>query len=537
LNELSGFRSLFGVLERDIYRTTQQHPMAKVTSALGFRLFDVKWLNSKTMFFELSGVFNRLDRRVFYDATCGEVRFVYRLAYAVDQGGERMTGRLPTTLNVVFWVDGDDECKQAAQAWQSPAGLDPAAQLEWLLSSGALRPEARSHWRLKSVETNVQSVRLQSSVHPTLAGHIDYVMRVFEPTDASRTAFRPAPMENMPDVAAIERSPALKAELLSHLSRADVLAAIDRGTLQLPERFLAKVATSVSPRGSGRSANRPFRRLFTDADFNHLSLSRTKTIRSSVELLRRLDGASCVGCHQSHSIAGFHHVGEDLPTTPAFNALFRGSSPHLLSDLVRREVYGAAVAEGIQPDEFRPIPERQGLGNGHGAPCGLGDPGLADWQCAPGFSCLNLEDREVGACFELGSVGTPCEWGEMLPNNRPHKDYVTQVVRHACGEWQSCDLNVQGFPLGTCGSTCEAKLPNSTCGDFLDVDGYQACLRTSGTARECAEKFVFQTGLRECDAQTPCRQDAVCVRTKAPDVGACVPPYFVYQLRLDGLPI
>jgi len=28
-----------------------------------------------------------------------------------------------------------------------------------------------------------------------------------------------------------------------------------------------------------------------------------------------------------------------------------------------------------------------------------------------------------------------------------------------------------------------------------------------------------------------------CVRTKKPGVGACVPPYFVYQLRLDGYPL
>ena len=53
----------------------------------------------------------------------------------------------------------------------------------------------------------------------------------------------------------------------------------------------------------------------------------------------------------------------------------------------------------------------------------------------------------------------------------------------------------------------------------------------------CAEKHVFGAGLRACDAENPCRQDYVCIRSRTPGVGACVPPYFVYQLRLDGYPL
>jgi hypothetical protein len=29
----------------------------------------------------------------------------------------------------------------------------------------------------------------------------------------------------------------------------------------------------------------------------------------------------------------------------------------------------------------------------------------------------------------------------------------------------------------------------------------------------------------------------VCVRSRTAKKGACVPPYFVYQLRLDGYPL
>jgi hypothetical protein len=75
------------------------------------------------------------------------------------------------------------------------------------------------------------------------------------------------------------------------------------------------------------------------------------------------------------------------------------------------------------------------------------------------------------------------------------------------------------------------------CGRFLDVDGYQDCLRRKLPNDQCAQRFVFDTGLRRCDAVQRCRQDYVCVRTESEGVGACVPPYFVYNLRNDGYPL
>jgi hypothetical protein len=48
---------------------------------------------------------------------------------------------------------------------------------------------------------------------------------------------------------------------------------------------------------------------------------------------------------------------------------------------------------------------------------------------------------------------------------------------------------------------------------------------------------VFRTGLRSCDASHPCRQDYVCAKGPKEGSGTCVPPYFVYQLRLDGYPL
>jgi hypothetical protein len=41
--------------------------------------------------------------------------------------------------------------------------------------------------------------------------------------------------------------------------------------------------------------------------------------------------------------------------------------------------------------------------------------------------------------------------------------------------------------------------------------------------------------VRACDADHPCRDDYACARVSAEATrGACVPPYFVFQARVDG---
>ena len=539
LNRDPGFKSIFDVLRGDLRDTRAQHPGAKVTSIDGVRLFDASWLASKKMSFELVGVFNRLDRRPFYPGSCGELRFVYRLGYATQQGDQPMKFRLPMTLNVVFLVR-DSDCRGVASAWQFEPGRAPQARvsslIEWL---GRGAPGER--FSLKSVEANVQSVRWQSSMIPSMAGHIEYSLRVFRATDGAREHFEPAPMENMPDVALLGRNRALRAELLGWLREPATLQALDTGVLVLPERFLARRAVSVAPRGLARPQNRPFRQLFSPSDFADLALDGTRTLRSPVALLRRLDGQSCVGCHQSRSIAGFHFVGNDPESTPDYAALQSGLSAHLRAELVRRAEYVDAEARSATPDEFRPIPERQGVGDEYGAPCGLGDPGLADWSCAPGFHCVPLEDREVGACFAEAGLGEPCEYGEIVAGGRSVGDRVANVSKHACGAAMGCAGNFSGFPQGSCGTSCNSSVPDRVCADFLDIDAFQNCLRFREPVLECAKKHVFKTGLRACDDAHPCRQDYVCSRVGPGSAtrgeGACIPPYFVYPLRLDAYPI
>lgn len=538
LTKLAGYRSISDVVRQDIRDTARAQPAARVTSVQGTRLFDERWLDSEEMSFQLTGVINRLDRRAFYDGTCGEVRFLYRLAYETSQAGASMEGRLPMTANVVFLVDGAGGCESVARAWQAPHGLAGDGLVEWLTTKGALSPAMRARWSLKSVETNVQTIRLQSTVHTTLGGHIEYGMRVFHPVGGGLGVFAPAPMENMPDVTRLETDAALRDELLAHLRDPTVLASIDRGTLRLPERFLASHAISVAPRALTRTSNRPFSRLFDDEDFADLDLEGRPTIRSPKALLRRLDGASCTGCHQSRSIAGFHLVGHDPDDAPAWSSLLRGASSHLTADLERRRAYVAAVAEGREPDEHRPVPERQGVGTGVGAPCGLGDPGLSDWACDEGLRCTKLEDDDVGVCLAESSLGAPCEFGEPVPQRLPHRESVRAMRRDPCDAGQHCNPNISGFPLGFCTTSCTAaEAEGGACSDFLDIDTFQACLRYGQTEEVCAKSAVLPVGVPACDASTPCRQDYVCARTATPGVGACVPPYFVFALRADGYPL
>lgn len=538
LSRVPALRTLLATLKGDVASAARPYPLARVTSSDGFRLFDARWLASNEMRFELSGVFNRLDRRPFSAQSCGEVRFLYRLAYRTTQGGAALRSRLPMTLNVVFWIgaDGDESCRSAARAWQSPAGLAGAKFVDWLIDDGPLSSSARGRWRLKSIESNLQTFRLQSSVHPTLAGHIEYDLRVFHAVDQARSGFAPAPMENTPDVTLLKRDRAAAQALLSELRRPQTLLALDRGTLQLPERFLAKQAISFAPRGLERRANRPFSQLFSAADFADLDLHAFETIRSPAALLRRLDGVSCAGCHQSRSIAGFHHVGRDDASEPTFNALFSGSSAHLAADLVRRRRYVEDLASGAAVDERRPFPERQGVGSGQGAPCGLGDPGFSDWQCGEGYACRKVEDAEIGTCLpEAAAIGVPCEYGALTPGSAPQRDRVA-LTRHECEPSAACTGNFSGFPQGACTASCSSSPAGSACADYLDVDGFQACLRGADSFEACAKQYVLGAAVQACDEQHACRQDYVCVRTRGTG-GACLPPYFVYQLRLDGYPL
>jgi hypothetical protein len=287
-----------------------------------------------------------------------------------------------------------------------------------------------------------------------------------------------------------------------------------------------------------RRQNRPYRSLFEPNAFSALPLSQLRFARSPEAFVRRLDDLSCNGCHQSRSIAGFHLVGEDGSEAAPGNALASALSPHAHGELERRRAYLLALARGERADDTRPFAERAASDpGGYGAHCGLGDPGFAAWTCAPGLACdayeAALGETTVGVCLpDALHVGDPCERGRVQPNTDPHRDRVAKLEPRACEG--VCEASSVGFPGGMCAASCDALPSDAACGGIAILTDFNACLARREPFTTCVENHVRPAGMRACSTDSPCRDDYICARAAAS--GVCLPPYFVFQLRVDGHP-
>ncbi len=499
------------------------------------RLFDARWLRARWTRFELIGVANRVDRQPFEDEGCGDTRFIYRLAYTRDEG----RSRLPMTVTVDYRPVAD--CAEAARRWQAPGGKSGEALARWLLSdAGALAPPLLDPGRMSLVQVNLQAVRWPSAVRPDMAAHAEYLLRAFR-LEGARLAI--AKLDNTPDVARLRRDRKLRADLLAWI--AANLERIDDGTSELPERFLGERSLSVSPRGMARRANRPFQQLFGPGpgarELAALRLEGRRTISTPAALLRRLDDQTCTGCHQARAVAGFHFLGFDGPDVDAANALHLPQSPHLVAELARRRTLTDELARGAATSFARPLSERADDDRGgHGAHCGLGDPGFARWSCAPGLVCdpydAPTDDGTVGVCLppEPG-VGDPCEVGRIRPSADSRRDRVVAAVDRACAAGAVCNTNQVGFPGGMCTPACDALGEDGVCGKIAILRGFNDCLARREPFARCLADNVTPAGLRGCDEHMPCRDDYICARSGA-GRGACIPPYFLFQMRVDGHP-
>ena len=503
------------VVKQDLDLMKRQDPKAGVGVELAHRLFDTRWFSSPETRFELVGVVNRMDRRRAGD--CGEFRLIYRLAYTA----KRTASRLPMTVNVVFpQADDGHACQTVAQRWIT----DKVDALR-------LPPIA-------SIEVNLQSARWPSNERPEFGGHAEYILRVFKVDGDAVTS---TPLENTPRSNLDE---AEKAELQKWVS--ENLEAIDEGTAVVPEKFLASKAVAIGPAGGARDANRPWTRLFPDAKaaFGDLELASTKQIRSPVALMRRLDTMTCNGCHQTRSIAGFHLLGEDRDETARTNALAIGRSPHFEGELEWRLAMVHALSEGKAFAEPRPFAERTTKAGNYGAHCGLGDAGFASWTCDAGLECLDLHGDVVGSCSPPNApVGDACEVGTVTKSPNPRLDRVTGVRQLACndGRGARCNPTSMGFPDGMCRLDCSADqvgtiVDDTICGEIPSASGLTACLAANKPFTECIATTSSPSFLRTCDRTNPCRDDYACARVRngPPGVGACMPPYFAFQARVDG---
>ncbi|HEX2881194.1 MAG TPA: hypothetical protein VHO25_16800 [Polyangiaceae bacterium] len=532
LSTFTAYRDLTASIGRDLARARTRDPALGEGMRFGHRAFPSSWLSSPAFHFELAAVVNRMDRKVFAPNTCGELRFIYRLGYRVSVEGTAVQSRLPMTINVVTWLPGPD-CNSWLRRLETVAGDT---------SLDSFSPALLTALQLKSVEIDLQSARWPSTVRPNMAGHAEYLMHVFKPVGSHAVALgasaqrqqelrlQPAPLENTPDVSKLQNQPALRKELLDWLAQPDVLARADQGTLLLPEKYLSHAALSVAPHGMARLANRPYSQLFKAHEFGALKLAEYRTFKSSEELLRRLDGLSCTGCHQTHSMAGFHVLGEDDPTRRA-DTLAVSHSSHVTHELTRRSAYLAALHTGATPDDFRPPAERPTAQGNYGDTC---RPSGGAWSCATGLHCVPLTEEDWGQCLpSTARAGSACEPGRMSTQADPHRDFLKLTTPDDCGAHAVCERSGVGFPGGMCAKSCAALQPGERCGSIAVLDGFNTCLARHEPFEQCIQSHARPAALRACSANEPCRDDYVCARTAAGD-GACIPPYFLFQLRVDG---
>lgn len=522
------FRDIVERLARDLDEFKAQDRKLGPGMRNVHRLFDIGWLRSPDANFELVGVTNRLDRRPFNPKACGEVRLIYRLAYRTEANGRTIASRLPMTVNIVTWAldeKGKADCQSLAKRWISKTNTSDEDFVDWLTQAeGPLSPALFGAERLKSVEVNLQSVRWPSTIRGDMAGHAEYVLRVFKP-DPTGKHLIPDELENTPDVDRLVSDEKAREELLAWLKQVEQRRRIVDGIAVLPEVFLAKRAVSMAPRGLSRLSNRPYSQLAGKSGLDRFTM-------------RRLDDLSCMGCHQARSVAGFHLLGEDPGTTGSANALATAMSPHLAEDLERRKKYVMDLANGFPPVDARPLSERSPGDSGFGAHCGRGAPEFAEWTCLDGLVCQRNPDDEddlVGRCFPpTPAMGGPCEPGKMTQNRDAHRDSVN-LRREDCGVRAVCETNHVGFPGGMCATSCEDSGADGVCGGIAQLVPFNQCLARNRPFEDCLAKHVSSAGLRKCGDTLPCRDNYICARTSSGQ-GACIPPYFLFQMRVDGHP-
>lgn len=400
------------------------------------QLFDRGLLYSSQSRFVLSGIVNRMDRAYLSPSDCGEIRLIYRLAQAAE-AGEGTSSRLPMTLSLVLKAKADGlnteavSCAEIARRWLDTVDLPgngPDLAARWLAQDGPLAlidPQ-----NIDRIESN-----LQIAYTPKSAAHdfrTDYLLKQFR-YNAQAKSFEEAPLDNQIDRDGILAGQKLGAEFRTWLLDPAHLSELDRGTVLIPEKFLARGGIAATPAGSARSNLQPAFGLLQPETSKGAVLKESDVVgalrraaESGIVLQnilslggfeRRLNDITCSGCHQTRGIGGFHFTGVDWitpkPPTSAVSA-----SPHFFGDQPRRRDILIALRDGKAPDYSRGFADRPQLrgstelvGSGHddgwGATCyrpgrrtADNDASFRTWTCAEGLSCQTIDKTSrIGMCF------------------------------------------------------------------------------------------------------------------------------------------
>jgi hypothetical protein len=422
------------------------HKVANETIGVGtsfdFQLFDRALLYSKESRFVLAGIVNRMDRAYVLPDSCGEVRLIYRLTHIKPtEAGEGTSPRLPMTLNIVLKAKGDHAvdgnraaltCSELARRWLA-AGESPLSGVELAtrVSSNdgpldSIKPE-----NIDRIETNLQIAHAPKSAARDF--RTDYLLKVFHYNAQSRR-FEEAPLENQIDREKILADASLKREFRAWLLDPKNLAELDRGTILVPEKFLATGVVAATPVGFAPSKLQPaFGLVQADGYGNEVfgegevvaALKKAaqsgiafENIRSGAGFERRLNDMTCSGCHQTRGIGGFHFPGVDWMAEKPSNSSVVPASPHFFGDQVRRRDILTALRDGTPPDYSRGFSNRPQLrgstelagteyDDGWGAHCyqqrpkrAGNDASFVSWTCAEGLACQPVGNASrMGMCF------------------------------------------------------------------------------------------------------------------------------------------
>ena len=560
------------------------------------RYFDTRWLSSSSGFFQLIGIINRLDKQDFYhDNLCGDIRFIYRLAYSQDGA----SSRLPFTMNVV-WRPKSNDCSKMSRLWakSKDQGKENRFSDPVWIQKNLLSPEK---FEFEKIEINMQLVRFPSGLETDFAGQALYLLRVYSFEKSENGLFlQEEGLENTPNVLGINADVALYEQLLTFVK--EHVEDIDKGTYLLPQELLAKEVISYSTIGINRLANRPFSVIQSNSgtfltdmkqEWGRLQMKKDlHWVNSAETLIDRLNNGSCQGCHQASSTAGFHFLGEeDEEINGITNRLQIPFSSHFLEDQKRRQKYLAKLASEQEIDTFRPhslfrstkrqvndvcIPDEW---SSH-----FIDP--SSFSCPSDTSCSVVSEDpnsglQYGSCIskeELIRAGESCIdvvlSGEVskgyLYNVHSYERTLTQNLRYSIpsnktfsDKTYNCRPTRIGVPLGRAYRRCtksEREFGNFLDGEVLRKDVLpEICAVVGGRKfdscvekdfHSCLSSIVARGMVDSCSEHNFCREDYICqvlpyqlkgveagtFLTEA-GIGFCTPTYFMFQLRLDGHPV
>jgi hypothetical protein len=251
--------------EFDRYIANHRQSLPNETIGVGdsfdFQLFDRKQLDTGDTRFVLAGIANRMDRAYVDEASCGEIRLIYRLTRTKPASGDNTAPlRLPMTLNLVLKAKGGHErdrrgnvitCSEIAKRWLAAGelSLTGAALAGKLLDEGGPL-DLFGYENIDRIETNLQIAHAPKSAARDF--RTDYLLKVFR-YNAEARGFQEAPMENQIDRDRILADSSLRREFKAWLLDPKHLAEFDRGMALIPEKFLANGAMPKkldSPQGS-----------------------------------------------------------------------------------------------------------------------------------------------------------------------------------------------------------------------------------------------------------------------------------------------